>query len=273
MKKQRNNWRKYWQLLNLQLSSYGVYRLNFILWRVRAVLSLLVIYFLWWTVSSGQAEIFDYSRAQILTYVLGVAIIRSFVLASPAAENVGEQVVTGEIVNWLLKPVGYLRVTAVRDMAGKLLNVGFSIIEIGVLVWLLRPPLVWQGNAGYLVGFVATVVLGMGLYFILNYTLSLLSFWTPEDWWSPRFVFLIILEFLAGGLFPIDILPAPVYQGLMLTPFPYLLFFPMQVYLGKVAPILIIKGLVVTTVWIGIIFYLRRWVWRWGLRNYSAWGR
>ncbi len=63
MKRRKGNWRKYWQLLNLQLANYGAYRLNFVLWRVRAVLSLLVMYFLWWTVFGTRGEMFLGARA------------------------------------------------------------------------------------------------------------------------------------------------------------------------------------------------------------------
>ncbi len=49
------------------------------------------------------------------------------------------------------------------------------------------------------------------------------------------FIFILFaLEYAAGGhLFPLDILPPVISQVLYLTPFPYQMFFPVSVYLGK----------------------------------------
>jgi len=271
--RKRRGWRKYWQLARVELAGYGVYRLNFVLWRVRSVVQLLVIYFLWWTVFASRNEVFSYSKSQILTYVLGVAVVRSFVLSSRGSEGVGPQIITGEIVNWLLRPVRYGRVVLVRSLTDKAVNLGFVVVEVSLLVVLLSPPIFIQTNWWYWVGFGVSLAGAMGLYFVLDFVLSLMSFWTPEDWWAPRFLFMIILEFLAGGLFPVDILPQGIYRVLNFLPFPYLLFFPMQVYLGRVGVGEVIRGLVVMGGWIGVIYVVRKWVWMRGLKSYAAWGR
>ena len=50
-------------------------------------------------------------------------------------------------------------------------------------------------------------------------------------------------EYLASGhLFPLDILPPALTHALQFTPFPYQLYFPISVYLGKTAGTELVQG-------------------------------
>jgi len=100
------------------------------------------------------------------------------------------------------------------------------------------------------------------------------AFWMPENGWAAQFLFIaIITDFLSGGVFPLDILPLAFQKVLYSTPFPYLLFFPLQVYLGKIAGLEIIRGLATAFTWVFILFMTVKFIWAKGLRRYSAEGR
>lgn len=264
---------RYYTIVRTSLEDYFVYRLNFALWRVRAVIQLLILYFLWLTAYGGLNNLFGYSQGQMLTYILGVSLIRSYVLAARLSEGVGAQIITGEISNMLLKPISYLRYIFARDLSDKLINIFFSSIELVLIVAILRPPLVLQGNGLFFTGALISVLVGLTLYFVLNFSLSLSAFWLHgDDWWAPRFIFGIILDFLAGGLFPIDALPGLAKQLVLLTPFPYLLYFPMKVYLGQADGEVIIRGLAIGLVWLLGLYLFQRWLWRRGLMAYTSSG-
>jgi ABC-2 type transport system permease protein len=265
---------KYITIVRTSLQDYFVYRLNFLLWRTRAVMQLLILYFLWLTAYSGLNSVFGYSKAEMLTYILGVSLIRSYILAARLSEGVGAQIITGDISNMLTKPISYLRYIFARDLSDKLINIFFSSIELVIIVNLLKPPLVIQTNLIYLLGFAVAILVGLTLYFVVNFALSLSAFWLHgDDWWAPRFIFGIVLDFLAGGIFPIDVLPGLIKQIVLLTPFPYLLFFPMKVYLGQLDPSLIVRGLAIGTIWLTAIYIFQKWLWRRGLMAYVAAGR
>ncbi len=265
--------RKYWLLIQATLQEYLVYRLNFFLWRVRAVLQLAILFFLWTTVYQHHTTIFGYSHAQIMTYVLGISLIRSYILAAHLSEGVGAEIVTGNLTNTLLKPISYLRYVFVKDLSDKLINVGFSSVEVLAIVWLFRPPLTFQTHPLYLLATFVSILIALSLYFFANLLISSTAFWLVEDWWAPRFVFGILLDFLAGGLFPIDILPAFFAKFLLYLPFPYILFFPMKVYLGQLPLVDVAIGLLVGSAWLIIAYLSQQIVWHLGLRRYEAAGR
>ena len=100
---------------------------------------------------------------------------------------------------------------------------------------------------------------------------SLLAFWVLE---VATFIFIAFaFEYLAGGhLFPLDILPPAVAAALDYTPFPYLLFFPVSIWLGRVSGDALWLGVLVQLLWVVAAYALARFVWSRGIRKYSAVG-
>jgi ABC-2 type transport system permease protein len=263
---------KYFQVIKITLQEYFVYRLNFFLWRFRAFIQLLVLYFLWSAVIPQGTTIFGYDQAKILTYILGTSIIRSFILSSRSVDVAGE-ISSGSLSNFLLRPINYLKYWFAKDISDKILNLFFSIIGIFLIFILLRPPIIIQNNPITIFLTMVTIILGIILYFYLSFSLSLVAFWTPENVWPPRFLAMIIIEFFAGSLFPLDILPVGLFKVLKLLPFTYLLFFPLSVYFGKLTPQEIFTGILISLFWILVFWQLAKALFRLGLRNYTAWGR
>ncbi|HXS14806.1 MAG TPA: ABC-2 family transporter protein, partial [Candidatus Saccharimonadales bacterium] len=83
----------------------------------------------------------------------------------------------------------------------------------------------------------------------------------------------ILLSFLAGSMFPLDILPRPIYILLSLLPFPYLIYGPLKIYLGQQNIFQIFLTLGVGFVWIFILGLFANVMWKKGLSLYGAEGK
>jgi ABC-2 type transport system permease protein len=266
--------KKYWSVFKISFQQEFVYRLNFIMWRVRNIMQIFLVFFLWDAVfSNPNRVVFGYDRAKILTYVFGLLIVRAFVLSTRAVDVAGE-ISSGDLSNYLIKPVSYFRYWLTRDISSKSLNLFFAVAEAILLYFLLKPPFFVQANLWYLTGFIASLVLAMLIFFVLLFLTSTIPFWMPESAWGAQFlVIAIITEFLSGALFPLDVLPSVVQNVLSFTPFPYLIFFPLQVYLGKIDTLAIIKGLSISLFWAVALWFILKAVWSRGLKVYQAHGR
>ena len=264
---------KYFQVVRNTFQEYLVYRLNFIMWRARTVIQFLLVYFLWLVIFQNNQVVFGYEKAQILTYIFGVWVLRALVLAT-RTDGVGGEIARGDLSLYLLRPISYIKYWFSRDISDKIFNIGFFIVEAAILIFLLRPPLVFQANLLLILFTLVSIVLAALLLFGLSFLLGLHAFWAPEsEWGGSRFLFNIVLEFLSGGLFPLDILPAFLFKFLQILPFSYLIFFPLNVYLGKLTTVQIFQGLVVMGFWLIVINWAIRLVWQRGLKVYSAVGR
>jgi ABC-2 type transport system permease protein len=264
-----NRLKKYWQAFKISWQNSFVYRLNFMMWRVRNVLGLVALYSLFSAIFQTK-EIFGWQLSKILTYILLSSLLQSIVFSSRTID-LAWKINRGEINNFLLKPISIFKFTFSIDAADKLLNLIFSFAEVCLLIFFLKPSLVLSFNLVYFFLFSLAILLATVLYFFINFLMGTIGFWTPEVW-APRFIFNIVLGFAAGAYFPLDFLPKPLYLFLKLTPFHYLIFFPLQLYLGQVKPAEIVQAFLVLLIWVFILFYFVRYIWQKGIKSYEAQG-
>lgn len=261
---------KYLAIFNISWQNEFVYRLNFILWRLRMVIGLLMIYFIWTTVFQNQSKVFDYTKQTIVTYILVISLIRSIILSSRIMD-VARHIHEGEIVNFLVKPLKIIEFYFARDLADKSLNVLSSLLEISLLLYFFKPSIIIQTNITTIILFITSILTGIIIFFSLGLIFGLLTFWL-ENIWAIYFLFFMLVEALGGGLFPIDILPVSISKILFLTPFPYLLYFPAKVYLGSLNINQLISGFTVSIAWALISWFLMQKMLAAGLKTYTAIG-
>lgn len=262
--------KKYWEIFRITWQELLIYRVNFILWRIRTVLQLLLIYFIWWSIFQSNREVFGYTTTTILTYILVGSLLRAVVLSTRVTDLI-DSINSGSIVNFLIKPVDFIKYYISKDAADKLFNICFFAVEISLLVYLLKPPVITQTNIFILIPFLVSIIGALIIYFNINLIISLTAFWT-ENSWGPVFLMSILLESLGGGLFPIDILPKQLFNILMLTPFPYLIYFPAKLYLGNISYPQLFFGFSVMVIWIIVLVSLSKVVLNAGFRHFSAAG-
>lgn len=235
------------------------------------VMQILVTYFLWWAIFQGHNELFGYSQSQILTYILFTSLARTIVMATRTQE-VAMIINNGDLSNLLIRPVGFLGYAISRDIADKSLNIIFSIFEVSMLIFLLHPTIYIQTNVFILSLTLLSLFLGGTLFFYFSLLLSYIGFWT-QDIWSPRFLSFIFIEFFAGMLFPLDIMPQLLFKLTQSLPFYYFIYFPIKVYLGQLSMLAIAQGFFIGIVWFGVFWYVSSVIWKKGLRVYTAEGK
>jgi ABC-2 type transport system permease protein len=247
------------------------YRLNFTMYRLRNVMSFLTFYFLWIALVPKNTSLFGYTQTVMLTYVLGTAMLNAFVLSS-RSYTIGDDIIQGNLSNYLIKPVQYFYYWLAKDIGDKAMNISFAVGELSILYIVLRPPLFFQTDLVYLLFCSFSVIIAMGLYFCFNLILGMIGFWSPEVW-APRFIFMILLSFFSGGYFPLDILPEPIYTIFSLLPFQYLVYFPLQIYLHRVTYHTMFVESIVGFIWLLLLIVLVDRLWKKGLSIYTAQGQ
>lgn len=247
------------------------YRLNFVMWRLRVVLSLVTTYFLWLTLLPTGKLLVNYNQASMLSYVLGGSIVYSIVLSTRVAD-VANEITQGDLSNYLLKPMSYIWYYFAKDIGDKAMNVVFSLIELTLFFLVIRPPFFIQTNFWDLAVFLLSLFLAVIMNFYINMLLSFIGFVSSEVW-APRFIFFILLSFFAGTLFPLDILPHWLYLILTALPFSYLVFIPMKLYLGQLSLGTTVFSLGISFCWCVALYFCVKFSWKKGLQFYSAEGK
>lgn len=262
--------KKYWVLLLLNWQNGLVYRTSVMLWRFRQLLSTIMALSIWSVVFGGQQQAFGYSGSEMTTYILLTAFLQSIVLAT-TLYGLAETIYSGNLSNVLLKPINLFAYFGLQDIADKGKNLLALLIETASILYFFKPELVTPSFLLVCVFIVWTLAA-----IVLNYLIALLfgaiGFWSP-DTWGPRFLFFMLLEFTAGKLFPLDILPRAAQNIIFLTPFPYFSFVQTQLFLQKLSSAQILHHTLVLTFWILCLWVIATITWKKGLRDYAAAGR
>lgn len=260
----------YYQVAKNTWDEMMTYRFNFMMWRIRNVMQLLTVYYLWVAVTPQNGQIFGYSRSLILTYVLAASFVGSIVF-STRTQEMGDNINNGELSQYLVRPLKYLGYWFARDIGDKLFNISFAAFELLIFYLILRPQLFLQDQLSLLFFTLLAVVLAVIMNFFIGSLLGMIAFWSPEVW-APRFIFFTLVSFFAGGLFPLDILPVTLQRIFALLPFAYLQYFPIKIYLGKTTPEGLIFGFSVAVIWSLLLYIIVTIVWKRGLKEYSSEG-
>ncbi len=253
----------YWQNLL-------TYPLNFVFWRLRQMLGTFTSLTFWSVVFVGTGSAFGYDRTDMISYIFLTSFLQSFVL-STLLNGLAQDVYTGEISNTLVKPIRMFGVWITQEIADKSMNLFFVILESLFLFWVFKPQLILPPTPQLLV-FLVAAFLGAVILFYIMLLFGTLGFWTQETW-GIRFLFFMILDFTAGKLYPLDILPELVKKVLFITPFPYLAYSQTQLFLGKYSPTEVVHVFIALITWVLVLAGLFHILWKRGLKEYGAVGR
>lgn len=265
--------RKYRHVVNIGIQSTLVYRVNFVVRALFGLVPLLALILLWRAIFEGQSQptVGGYALPEVITYYLIMNVVVALTAVTEDDWQIAADIRDGRISQFLLKPIDYLAYRLCLFGAGRLVYTASAAIPLAVFLWFQREHLAPPASGTHLLAFGVSLALTALLQFFISFTMALLAFWVLE---VATFIFILFaFEYVAGGhLFPLDMLPAPILTALNFTPFPYMLYFPVRVYLGRVDGADLGMGLAVQLAWVVAVYGLARLVWRRGLKHYSAVG-
>lgn len=261
-------------MLNIGVQNSLTYRFNFLTRTLFGFIPLTAMLWLWRTIYEGKgadATVGTYTLAQMISYYLVVTVVDAFTAVSEDDWQIAADIKDGRISQFLLKPIDYLWFRLCLYFSGRLTYLAVAFVPVTLLILYLRQYFVLPPDGMTVAFFALSVLLTALLQFFLSYMMAMLAFWVLE---VSTFIFILYaFEYIASGhMFPLDILPPVVERALYFTPFPYQLYFPVGIYMGKVTGMQLITGLVMQAGWVVLAYLLARFAWQRGIKRYTAAG-
>jgi ABC-2 type transport system permease protein len=266
--------KKYWHAINIGVQNNLTYRFNFLARTVFGLIPLIAILYVWRTIyagNGGDGKVGTYSLAEMISYYLLVTVVDALTAVNEDDWQIATDIKDGNISQFLLKPIDYLWYRLCLFLSGRLTYVAVAAIPLGLFIGYLHQYFVLPANWLTFGAFLISTILTALLQFFMSYAMAMLAFWVLE---VSTFIFILYaFEYLASGhLFPLDILPHGLQQALFLTPFPYQLYFPASIYMGKIVGVDLARGLLIQAGWVIAAYLAARFAWRRGIKHYSAVG-
>jgi len=253
------NWAEQWQ-----------YRANLLMYLLYWLVSPILYLSIWSSIARVKGSVNGFTPNDFVTYYMTLLIcdqITSNILIHTFAYKVQDGSLSAE----LTRPIHPILTNAlVNNIAFKVLTI-MGLIPVWIILFLLfKPDFSGVIFANVLLA-LPLMVMSFFTGFLLSAAVTAVAFWTTRVYSVHEFYYAIVLLF-SGQFVPLTLTPMFIQNIAGYLPFPLLLFVPVQLILGKLTTAALTQTYAVGGIWLVISIFLFNWVWRNGIKRYSAVG-
>ena len=253
------NWAEQWQ-----------YRANLIMYIFYWLVSPIIYLAVWTSIANANGDVNGLTANDFITYYMILLIcdqLTSNIIIHIFAYKIQDGTLSGE----LIKPIHpMLTNTLVNDIAFKSLNMMILTPIWIILALLFKPDFASVSIEGILLS-IPALLLGYMINFLLSGTITSVAFWTTRVYSIHEFYYACILLF-AGQFVPLQLMPQVIQSIARFLPFQLFMYLPIQIIQGNLNTSEILQGYLTGVLWLVAALILFRWVWREGVKRFSAVG-
>lgn len=256
----------YFDILRFSFMRFLAYPWEIVATVLRTLVELVFLIYFWSLFTKSAPN--SFGVVGFASYFLIASGINELVMAQwgKFAGGLGEAISTGRINNYLLKPLSILPTiytTAVgRNGVNKLLAI--VTIFVGILI---QPPQNILSIFLFVVFFINAVLIAYA-YNIIEGTI----FFHSSDARGIRNAVNHIIGIFSGLLIPISLFPQPFRGWLELTPFPWMVYGPVNALKTSVFTQQVVMDITIVLFWSITLNLIAHLFWAWSIKKYEAIG-
>jgi ABC-2 type transport system permease protein len=260
------------EVTSLEIRRIAASRLEF--W-VRVLLAVVVqatvAYFLWREVlaAGGKTSVAGYDLQGLVFYYVLAALV--FNCINPDFDLLARDIYDGGLNRFLVYPISVFQFKMAGVFARYVLSAAQIILVWGILsVFAVFTPATPPSFTTLPLGLLSCLLAAL-TFFIMVYLVELIAFWI-DNAWNLRLIMQFTTNLLSGALIPVAAFPEWLRNLSELTPFPWLISFPIECLLGRAGLVDLGHCVLMLSVWCGVLALAIRIVWRRGRLRYSGIG-
>jgi ABC-2 type transport system permease protein len=259
----------YYAQIKTSLAVQFQYRTSMAIWMIGRVVQPLIFLVVWTTVARTRGSAVNgYDEGGFAAYFI-MQMIVSQATFSWIMWEYDYIIRSGQFSFRLLRPIHPIHSDVADNLAYKILTLVILIPAALLLAWLFPPtftPRAWSLIAGGL-----AIALGFVVRFTLEWTLAITALWTSRVN-AINQTYDVPLIFLSGFFAPLAVMPQWAQTIANFLPFRWLIGFPIELTLGRLTPQDALFGFAMQLFWLLVALITLNWVWRAGVKQYSAVG-
>ena len=223
--------KKYLTLFRVNWQNSLQYRASTVIYIVGYGLYISVLLYLWFSVYQSGSRMGNYSASDMMTYYVLQLIMNTVILSYISWELI-DQIREGFFSNFLVKPLNGILYWFTINLSGKILEMIYIGSALLVLYLTLGEYFILPAGiqAGFF--FFLSLFLALCLSFLLDFCIAMIAFWLIQVRVF-KFMLQYLMFFFAGAILPLDLFPGWLQGIVNVLPFQYIIFVPIQIYLGK----------------------------------------
>lgn len=212
----------------------------------------------------GAERVAGFTYEQMIHYTL-VSVLFSQVRGGNHDFELQEMIRSGQLSNYLLRPVGVVEFVWIRGVAPKLLISGVCL-----LIGMILCPIIGM-NPLRLLAAMAMALVGNVIHYLIGAALATAAFYWEEAY-SILMVKNMVVDLLCGELIPLTLFPPAMQWIWKSTPFYFYVFGPVQYSLGHWSHQEFFYQFGLCGIWLLGSALLVRLTWGLGMRRYLSLG-
>jgi ABC-2 type transport system permease protein len=253
------NWAEQWQ-----------YRANLIMYLLYWLVSPIIYLAVWTSIAQSKGSVNGLTANDFTTYYMTLLIVDQ-ITSNIVIHTFAFKVQDGSLSGELVRPIHPMLTNAlVNNIAFKILTIMGFVPIWTILYFLFRPDFSSVTITGILLA-IPAMILGFLVGFLLTAAITSLAFWTTRVYSIHEFYYALQLLF-SGQFVPLTLMPKLIQDIAQYLPFQLLIYFPIQLILGKLSSAQIVQGYVSGSIWLAVSIIVFNWIWREGVKRYSAVG-
>jgi ABC-2 type transport system permease protein len=263
--------KKYWKTISNEFQRQLNLRFFILSFVVGNFFDLLAQIVIWSAAFKFISEVNGYDYRTMLTYVIFGWIFRYLTTNYEYDRIIQKDIHLGRLSNFMVKPINYIRYIMANAIGRNIF--AFMVVIVMSLIWIIffGHVFVFQNSAIIIPILLAYFVLAYLIKFYLSILAGFIGFWTVEVT-GISYSINIIIKFLSGAYFPIDLLGSQITSIFYFFPFVYTFFIPAQIFVGKIGIAESFNGIAVMLIWILALHAIVKIIWTKGLKKYESAG-
>ena len=262
---------KWWYLIVISVKSDTTYFSQNIFYVFSTIIKNLLFIIVWYiNLLSGSTIL---SLQEIVHYFIVGALVSSILFTDNVTWFLANQIQTGSLSSILLRPTSFFKWIFFNDLGRgflqMLIQLSFTLVLLGLANYFL--PIALQPLS--ILGFLLMLIISRFIQFLINFLQGLTAFWFTEIWGLTSTVG-NFWNLSSGEMFPLDILVKffPIFIFTFFLPFPFLFYYPTQIYLGKYTSLETLYVFLGGITWCLVLYFLAKWVFKMGLKQNESVG-
>ena len=263
---------RYVRIFFIYLQDVFEYRSIAVVWFLVSVINPLLYLMFWRGTMTAPAGAAAFSSvADVTSYYLLYLILGGFLMAHIEHEVAYWDIKEGGLVKYILKPFSYFSFKFLQELSWRIVMGLLALTAYLVLTYIFGhlfsitlTPFQWMIV-------LLSCVLWLLVAFVFKMIIGLTALWVVEFNGIEQTVFVASLLF-SGYVVPLDMSPRWVQFFAYLTPFPYILYYPIRLIQGKVSSEQSLMVIGIQLVWLILLGLLYKVVWSRGAKRFTGVG-
>jgi ABC-2 type transport system permease protein len=256
-------------LFEVWFGQMSAYRAEIVIWMLTGSVPLIMLAVWIGKAQAGGGAVGDFTPQRFAAYFLAAWMSQQLIVAWVSWE-LDFQIRQGSLSPKLLRPINVFWEHVLSHVAERCIRIPLVAIVLVGGVFLV-PGTVLTPDIEHGLTYFLSVQLGWMIRFQIAYCVGLLAFWFDQATAVDE-LYYIIAAFLTGAFAPLDLYPPAIRALIEWTPFPYQIYYPVQILNGTISWDSTWRVLLIQVVWVAAFALFRTLLWRRGVRRYGAVG-